>query len=280
MRFAICNEIYHQAGWSLEQAFRHAADTGYDAIEIAPFTLARYVTEIDKARRQWLRKLAKEHGLAISGIHWVLAQTEGLHLTHPDRGVRERTARYFIELVRFCEDIEGKFIVLGSPKQRRIEDGADFTEAARRARAVLDPAVKLAEQVGVTICIEPLGPQETNFINSVHEAVQFILTEPSKALRIMLDVKAMASEGRPIPEIIRSAWPHFVYFHANDANLKGPGFGEIDFHPIFRTLIELGYDGYVSVEVFRFDEGPEEIAIRSLRYMMDVLEEVRRSSVC
>ena len=41
----------------------------------------------------------------------------------------------------------------------------------------------------------------------------------------------------------------------------------MDFKPIFATLKEVGYKGYVSVEVFKFEEGPEAIATRSLEYM-------------
>jgi sugar phosphate isomerase/epimerase len=77
----------------------------------------------------------------------------------------------------------------------------------------------------------------------------------------------MCSETLPIPQIIRESWPHFAYFHANDRNLKGPGFGEVDFIPIAAALREVGYDGYVSVEVFNFDEGPEQIATKSLEYL-------------
>jgi len=39
-------------------------------------------------------------------------------------------------------------------------------------------------------------------------------------------------------------------FHANDANLKGPGFGSTDFRPIAEALKEINYNGYISVEVF------------------------------
>jgi sugar phosphate isomerase/epimerase len=74
----------------------------------------------------------------------------------------------------------------------------------------------------------------------------------------------MSSESKPIPQIIRDSWPHFAYFHANDKNLKGPGFGEVDFQPIGKALREVGYDGYVSVEVFKFEEGPQVIAEKSL----------------
>ena len=86
-------------------------------------------------------------------------------------------------------------------------------------------------------------------------------------MKIILDVKAMASEGRPIPGIIREAAPHFAYFHANDPNLKGPGFGPTDFRPIFEALRAAKYGGYVSVEVFNFDEGPERIALGSIDYL-------------
>jgi len=73
--------------------------------------------------------------------------------------------------------------------------------------------------------------------------------------------------GKPIPQIIQESAQHFAYFHANDANLKGPGFGEVDFVPIAQALNQVGYQGYVSVEVFRFEEGPEAIAAQSLSYL-------------
>ena len=84
------------------------------------------------------------------------------------------------------------------------------------------------------------------------------------------DVKAMCSEATPIPEIIRAHWPHLAHFHANDRNLKGPGFGDVDFRPIAAALKEVRYAGYVSVEVFNFDEGAEVIATKSLEYLKQV----------
>ena len=74
-------------------------------------------------------------------------------------------------------------------------------------------------------------------------------------------------EPKPIPEIIRESRGAFAYVHANDRNLKGPGFGEIDFKPIAAALKEVGYGGVVSVEVFTFEEGPEVIATQSLAYL-------------
>src|SRR5262249_55404730 len=106
-----------------------------------------------------------------------------------------------------------------------------------------------------------------NFINTAADAIRFVEQLHSPNFKIILDAKAMCSESKPIPQIIQESHPHFAHFHANDKNLKGPGFGEVDFKPIAATLKQIGYDGYVSVEVFNFDEGPEIIATKSLDYL-------------
>jgi sugar phosphate isomerase/epimerase len=265
IKFGICNEIFKD--WTLEDTFAYAAKIGYDAVEIAPFTIAKHVTDISAAQRAEIKALAARHKIAISGIHWVLVQTEGLHLTHPDKAVRDLTSKYFGELAKFCADIGGKTIVVGSPKQRNILEGVTPQQAWDYATEVFREPVMRAEQHGVTICFEPLAPSETNFINTAQDAVRFVQQLHTPHFKIILDVKAMSSEAKPIAQIIRESWPHFAYFHANDKNLKGPGFGEVDFKPIAAALKEVGYKGYVSVEVFNFDEGPQVIASKSLEYL-------------
>ena len=268
MKFGICNEIFQ--GWKIEDTFAYAAKAGYDAVEVAPFTLAKYVTEIPTAERQRIRHAAQHAGIAISGIHWVLVQAEGMYLTHSDAEIRHRTGKYFCDLVDFCADLGGQVIVVGSPKQRNIMEGVTKEQAWEWATNVFRDAVARAEQQGVTICFEPLAPSETNFINTAAEGIQFVQQLQSPHFKIILDVKAMTSEAKPIPQIIRESWPHFGYFHANDANLKGPGFGDVDFKPIAAALKEVGYQGYVSVEVFKFEEGPEVIATKSIEYLKRV----------
>lgn len=269
MKFAICNEIF--ANWKIEDIFAYAAKVGYQGVEIAPFTIAPYVTEITSSERTSLRSLAKQHGIQISAIHWILAQTEGMHLTHPDSAVRERTARYIMAVVDFCADLGAGYIVVGSPKQRNLTAGVSKGQGWEWALGAFRDAVMRAEERNVVICFEPLASSETNFINTAAEAIEFVGELRTPHFKIILDVKAMSSESLPIPEIIRQSAPHFAYFHANDKNLKGPGFGEVDFHPIAAALKEVNYDGWISVEVFNFDEGPKYIASRSFEYLRTMM---------
>jgi sugar phosphate isomerase/epimerase len=267
MRFAICNEIFRD--WKLEDVFAYAAKLGYSAVEIAPFTLANAVTEIPASERRKIGELAARHGITIAGIHWVLVKPEGLYMNHPDSAIRARTAKYFCDLVDFCADIGGSRMIVGSPKQRQLLPSVSPEQGRAWALETFRGAVARAGARNVVICFEPLSPIETNFINTAQEARGLVDEMPSPHFQIILDVKAMCSEAKPIPTIIQESWPHFAHFHANDKNLKGPGFGEVDFKPIAAALKKVGYDGFVSVEVFNFDEGPEVIASRSLEYLRE-----------
>jgi sugar phosphate isomerase/epimerase len=66
-----------------------------------------------------------------------------------------------------------------------------------------------------------------------------------------------------------------AHFHANDPNEQGPGFGKTDFVPIFQALAEIGYRGWVSVEVFDYRPGADRLARESIRYMRKCVETVR-----
>lgn len=271
MKFAICNEIFQ--GWKIDDVFAYAAKLGYDAVEVAPFTLANSVTDISRAERKRLRDAAARSGIEIAGIHWVLVKPDGLYINHPDATIRARTAKYFCELVDFCADLGGTRMVVGSPKQRNLLPDASLEQGRAWALETFRDAVSRAEAREVTICFEPLGPGETNFINTAAEAIEMVQRLSSAHFQIILDVKAMCSESKPIPQIIRESWPHFAHFHANDPNLKGPGFGQVDFKPIAAALRQLGYDGFVSVEVFNFEDGAEAIAERSLAYLRRMFAE-------
>jgi len=88
----------------------------------------------------------------------------------------------------------------------------------------------------------------------------------------MVDTKAAVAEDKPHVDVIAEAGKAMRHVHVNDPNLRGPGFGDLDFGPILRALKDRAYDGYVSVEVFDFKPDPQTIAARSIGYLRGILE--------
>jgi len=270
-KYAICNETFEKndtfEGWPCDKAFAFSAECGYTGVEIAPFTFAKNVAEISAKRRQEIRREAEKAHLEVVGLHWLLAKTTGFYLTSPDADVRRRTAEYLGELAKFCADLGGKIMVLGSPKQRNLLPGVTRDQAMEYAAEVLAATVPTLEKTGVSIAIEPLGPSDTDFVNTAAEGVELMKLVNSPRVQLHLDCKAMVNEPTPIPDLIRQFHKECIHFHANDGNLQGPGFGKLDFVPIFKALKEVNYGGWVSVEVFDYTPGVERLVKESIAYM-------------
>lgn len=269
MKFAICNETFQD--WPFNKAFQFARECGYTGIEFAPFTINKNAAEISSEKRSEVRRQAEDAGLEVVGLHWLLAFTEGYYLTSPDPEVRKRTSSYLQELARLCRDLGGTYMVLGSPLQRNLLPGVSHDQGVDFAAEVIRGAVEEFEQCGVRLLVEPLGPQEGDFLLTAASGIELIEKVNAPSCRLHLDVKAMSSESKSIPDIIRDSAEYFDHFHANDANRRGPGMGDTDFTPIFAALQEVDYDGWVSVEVFDYDPGVEALASESIRYMKQIL---------
>ncbi len=269
MKFALCNEMFGTMPEA--EGLALAASLGYTGVEVAPFTLGPLATDVSPTQRRAYRQLASDHGLEVVGLHWLLAKTQGFHLTTDDREVRHRTAAYLRELARLCRDIGGSLMVLGSPLQRNFIPPMTHAQAMRNAKATLCDVLPALEEFEVRIAIEPLGPAEGNFLNHAWQARALIDEIASPWVRLHLDVKAMSSEGIPIDQIIRDHRDAMIHFHANDPNRLGPGMGALDQRPVFRALAEIGYSGWVSVEVFDYTPGVGPILEQSMANMRTAL---------
>jgi len=201
-------------------------------------------------------------------LHWLFAGPAGLHMTTTDDKIWGRTRDYLSCLLDLCSDLGGHVLVLGSPKQRSIVEGQTQDGARQRAAELLGSVMDQAGQLGLTICLEPLSPVETDFINTVAEGMELVRRVNHRSLEIHLDVKAMCSEATSVADVIRSVCAEDIgHFHVNDANLYGPGMGDVDYGPIAEAIEEIGWDKWLSVEVFKYDPDPETIARKSIEYL-------------
>lgn len=266
MKYAICNETF--GDWPVEQALALARDSGYTGWEVAPFTLTDDITQFSQADRQAYRNLVAEYDLQIIGLHWLLAKTEGYHLTTLDSQVRQRTTEYFAHLTKLCAELGGDVMVLGSPQQRNYPEDQTGEQAMDAAAECLRGVLPSLEEHGVRLALEPLGRGEGNFLNTAAEGRELMSRLDHPNVGLHLDVKAMSDEPTPIPQIIRDNVEAMMHFHANDPNLRGPGMGDVDFVPIFEAIQSVGYEGWISVEVFDYSPGPETILRESMANMV------------
>lgn len=263
IRYALCNEVLRHRRWA--DACALLADAGYEGVELAPFTFAERVEQLDTGARFEIRRTAEQYGLRIVGLHMLLWSPAGMHATHPDRAVREATAAYLAELARFCGELGGQVMVFGSPKQREAIPPLTPSEAAQIWLETLQPALRVCEQEGITLLLEPLP--ETNVVQRLTEAVALVEQASHPNLRTMLDVKSALAETDDVPELIRQYASWIAHVHLNDSNLRAPGFGETDFAPILHALREVGYQGWASLEPFDYYPDPETLTRDSLRYL-------------
>jgi sugar phosphate isomerase/epimerase len=263
MKFGICNETWQ--GWDFVQTCQAIAAAGYDGVEIAPFTLNDDPRNLAEADAKEIGQVARRAGLEVIGLHWLLVKPAGMHLTTANADVRKRTIEFARHLTRLCAAMGGKIMVWGSPKQRSIGAEEDYDDAFGRAAGAMRQICQTAGPLGVTIAMEPLGPAETNFLTTAAETIRFIRAVDHPACRLHLDVKAMCSESKLIPQIIAESKAYLAHFHANDPNRRGPGFGQVNFEPIAEALRQANYNGYVSVEVFDYSPDPQTIAETSIR---------------
>lgn len=275
IRLGICNELFE--GWEFVDVCRTVRSLGYDGLEIAPFTMAPRITDLDLGRLHELRSIAEDAGLSVIGLHWLLARTEGFYLTTPDAGIRRKTADYFLALAEATRELGGELMVLGSPKQRDLLPGVTREQAMDLATDVFARIMPRIGAMEIDLCLEPLAPSETDFLNTCAQAHDLIARVNHPNFKLHMDVKAQSSEpSGTVPELIARYAAGAGHFHAQDVNLRGPGMGDVDFGPILEALVASGYDRWVSVEVFDFSPGAEETARRSITCLRRALDDATR----
>lgn len=273
MKIALCNEVLHPLPFERQCAL--AAALGYDGLEVAPFTLAEDPTRIGTARARELARVAADHGLAITGLHWLLVAPPGLSIVSADATLRRRTTDVMVGLVELCAAMGGRVLVHGSPKQRSVPPGQTRDQALDHARECFARVAQAAHAAGVTYCIEPLARAETDLINTVEEAVAIVDAIGSPALRTMIDCSAAGqAERESVPQLIRRWWPggRLAHVQVNDPNRRGPGQGQMAFAPILAALRAVGYDGVLAVEPFDYVPDGPGAAARAIGYLRGLLE--------
>jgi sugar phosphate isomerase/epimerase len=270
VKLSLCNEVVRELPFERQCAL--AAGLGYRGLEIAPFTFGDDGWRMPSSKRAEIRNVCKGTGLAVSGLHWLLAAPSGLSITTADRTIWQRSIDILKASVELCAELEGDYLVHGSPAQRRVSDASD----ASRAIEAWSIAAEAAQRSGVVYCLEPLAQPDCNFINTLAEARQVVEKIGNPAFRTMVDTLAASlMEPEAVADAIRRLMPTGLMAHIqfNDRNKRGPGQGRDQFAPVVRALRETGYDGWIAMEPFVYEPDGVTCAARMIGYVAGLLEQ-------
>jgi len=269
---ALCNEVVRDRPF--EAQCELAAALGYDALEVAPFTLAGDPAALGTAEAARLRRGAEAAGVRVSGLHWLLTAPPGLSITSADPAVRARTLAHMHAMIDLCAALGGDVLVHGSPDQRRLSDD-DPAGDAERGRDAFAEVAEHARQAGVRYCIEPLSPQETRFVTNWAEAAAIVRAVDRPGLRTMIDTRAARlGETEPVGAVLERGLRDgtVAHVHLNDRNRRGPGQGDDGFADVVEVLLREGYAGTVAIEPFDYHPDGATAAARAVGYLQGLVE--------
>lgn len=273
MKIALCNEVLGHLDFA-EQC-RIAAALGYDGLEIAPFTLSSEPAGISQQLRNNYRAIAQDHGINITGLHWLLMAPDGLSITDNDKHIAQKTRDHMLAMVELCADLGGKTLVHGSPAQRMIAAGKDKESAVQTAMEHFHAVGEASHEAGLIYCIEPLARELTNFINRIDEALDLIGQIKGRGLATMLDTSAAWAAEDQSPEALLDQYlpaGKIAHVHFNDTNKRGPGQGMHPFASIIKILSKHRYAGTIGVEPFDYYPDGATAAARAIGYIRGLLE--------
>lgn len=206
-----------------------------DAIDVAPgkyFSDFANATkkEIINVRDQWLRK-----DISIIGMQALLYGTTGLNV-FGDKNSQSKMLQHLHEVCRIAADLNAKFLVFGSPKNR---DRTGFTD-----QEVLDTAIPFFQQLGnyaqdyeVIICLEP-NPTcyGANFMTTFEETSRIVQTVNHNAIKMQFDTGTLIINEDNPNEVLKNHADIIGHIHLSEPNL--PPLGNYQNHHIIAQAIQ------------------------------------------
>lgn len=245
MRLSACTAAFGMA--DLKEIIDTSARLGYDAVEI---TAALHLpVESTKERRKEVLGWIYDAGIVCSALHYIFDGTIRLLSTDPE--MMKKSIAYMKKIIDLAQDMECPTIIVGSGgKTRSFEEGWNREEGVKCMVEVIRQSGLYAQEKGITLAIEAINRYETNFLNTLEEAVNFINMVDLPNVRTMADTYHLNIEEVNPAETIRKYGHTLANLHLADSNRQAPGDGHFDFASVAEALREVNFQGYCSFEVF------------------------------
>lgn len=246
-----------------EKSIQKAAELGFHGVELA-------LRRAEEIAPSYLKRLLDTHGLEVSCISTGQVYADGgLRLTHENAEKRANTIRIFKALIDLAAEF-GQIVNIGRVRgsigdkpRKEVEDL--FIDVARELCAY-------ALKRDVTLILEPVNRYEIDFIVSVREGVELMEKIGMPNMMLMPDVFHMNIEDVTIGPELAKHIDHIKYIHIADSNRLAPGQGHLDFRNILDNLLQVGYDGWLSLEILP-NPDPDTAARQAADFVLPLIKE-------
>jgi len=155
-----------------------------------------------------------------------------------------------------------------------VEPGASWTAALNMFVEELKPVAEHAEKEGVLLLVEP---EPGLLIETAAQFEEFMRYVDSPAVALNFDIGHMYCVGEDPPAALRRLAKYVRHIHLEDIAATRvhqhlvPGEGAIDFGSTLRSVREIGYNGWVTIELYPYIADPDTAARTALERVRHVL---------
>ena len=267
--FAAMTVSYLQ--YSLDYTLDSLAEIGIRNIDLWGGTPHYYrYDRNDKERIEFLETLQRK--AAQRGLNFVVYTPETLNypyaIADPDPCTRKRTIDYFSECMddAFVLGIDKLFINTGTGlRDLPIQTSTDYCIDS------LKKICAIAQTKGITMLLEQLQPYESNICHNIEQMKQIIQAVDSKALKICVDLTAMAVANETLDMYFETFGKEMIQLiHFSDSHHEVCGTGDLPLKEYIETLQKYDYDSYIDFEI---NEDPHTPHLQSYQYVASFIEE-------
>ena len=173
-----------------------------DGVEIAPSLIWEEPTEISPQEITEFKKNLNSFNLELVGFHSLLYTKPELEL-FKNNNLRRQTIDYIFKLIKLCNDLGGKKLIFGSPKNRRL-NGRTYEECFQQSISDFREIAKFSKKYKIYFCIEPLSKNISEFIQSIKEGIEIVESVNEEHFKLHIDTKTLFHTKEDLKAIIKN----------------------------------------------------------------------------
>ena len=257
------------SGESDDNFLSFVSDMGVSGIELAASIVWDEPINATYIERESYRLKIEKHGLKISGLHALLYSRPDLQLFSQGEE-KKRVINYLMETIDLCKDLGGKFLVLGSGKNR-IRGKLNYNEAFSIAAKVLKELGDYAHSRNCILTIEPLPSTICDFIINMKEALDLVEMVNSPGVKLHFDSgSADITESDADNDKMLELFQNVQHCQVNDFELLPPGSTDSSKHLIWSKYLNLSnYQSWINIEMRRCED-PRTTIEKAIKYIKNI----------